>query len=83
LTKLNERQEDLLKQIDEAKERFDAALADCKMDYEVAIEKHKEPLKFVVGMAAFAGIPARRIGAALGTKDHKTIKSYYPTTGGK
>jgi hypothetical protein len=83
MTKLNERQEDLLKQIQEAKDHFDGALADRKLDFEAAIEKHKEPLKFVVGMAAAAKIPSRRIGEALGTKDHKTIKSYYPATGGK
>lgn len=81
MTKLNERQEDLLKQVGEEKAKVDAILADVKLDYEAAIEVIKEPLKFVVGMAAAAKIPARRIGEALGTKDHKTIKSYYPVTG--
>lgn len=83
MTKLNERQENLLKQIEEEKAKVDAILANVKLDYAAVIEVIKEPLKFVVDMAASAKIPARRIGEALGTKDHKTIKSYYRETESK
>lgn len=78
MTKLNEHQEYFLAEVAKVKLEFDAAQALLKADFDCEVEKLKEPIKAAVGHAVDHKVPARRLGDALNTSDHKTIKSYFP-----
>lgn len=78
MTKLNPDQLALLAAVAELKVELDDDLAKLKEEYLELVEAAKSDLKVAVGNAAAVGVPDRRIGMALGTSDHKTIKSYYP-----
>lgn len=78
MTKLNEDQVTLLTAVADLKIELDETFAIYRAAYIELVEDAKRNLKVAVGKAASAGVPDRRIGMALGTSDHKTIKSYYP-----
>ena len=76
MAKMNEKQEALLSQLEDARvnyEKFEEDLAD-----EVANRKWeaKAQMRDLVREARGEGVPYRRIGIALQTSDHRTLQRY-------
>jgi len=82
MTRLNPEQEKSLTKVAEVKERLDVTLARLKAEHEQSVDSAKDGLRDAVATAVWAGVPARRIGEAIGSSDHKTIKSYFPLEDG-
>lgn len=78
MTKLSPEQDQLLAAVVDAKKQADADIAHRRANFEEGVEKDKAPIYDAVAQAVWAGVPARRLGAAIGSSDHKTIKSYFP-----
>lgn len=79
MTKLNDEQEALLAAVSVAKTKVDQVLETLAEHHARERTEATKPLRDAAVAAAQAGVPARRIGFALGTSDHKTITRY---TGG-
>jgi hypothetical protein len=78
MTKLNEDQQRSLTQVTDVKALVDEEIAKRTEVYMRELEEAKSPLYVAVAEAARLRVPARQLGFALGTSDHKTIKSYFP-----
>lgn len=76
MTKLNDTQERLLALLGAAKTIADERIAAEEDRMEDRKNKFREPVRKAAKAAAEAGVPARQIGFALETSDHKTIKAY-------
>lgn len=80
MTKMNDRQEALLSQLEDARvnyEKFEEALA-----VEVGNRKWeaKAQIRDLVREARGEGVPYRKIGFALQTSDHRTLQMYETNT---
>lgn len=80
MTRMSETQETLISQLEHARvayESFEATLA-----AEIADRKWeaKAKMRGLVRDARASGVPYRRIGFAIGSSDHKTLKDYETDT---
>jgi DNA invertase Pin-like site-specific DNA recombinase len=76
MTNLNEQQQFLLDEVVRTKAEVDADLQILAKQQAQERAEIQEPLRVAAQRAADAGVPARRIGFALQTSDHKTIKRF-------
>lgn len=80
MTKMNTRQEELLTELEDARthyEKFEALLAAEVADRKWEAKAH---IRSLVREAREYGVPYRRIGIALDTSDHLTLKNYETDT---
>lgn len=82
MTKLNEDQQHYLDAVARVKAEFDEEVAALRSQHAAEVENLKHALYKAVSDAVDFRVPASRIGAALNTSDHKTIKSYFPAVFG-
>lgn len=82
MTKLNDAQAALLAQVGEVNAEVDREIAKHQETFDRQKEAAREPLRAVIALAVAAKVPARRLGEAINTSDHKTIKSYFPVAEG-
>lgn len=74
--RLNYDQEEALTEVRTDKENFDTAVLEMKARFDEEVEHIRRDVADSVKAAVNTGVPLRQIGFALGTSDHKTIKSY-------
>lgn len=80
MTKMNTQQEDLLAELERARtqyEHFEELLAAEVADRKWEAKQH---IRSLVREARGHGVPYRRIGIALDTSDHQTLKNYETDT---
>lgn len=76
MTNLSEEQKARLQAVEDARREVEADLDTLRRQQEQERWEIQQPLILAAKAAADAGVPARQIGFALRTSDHKTIKKY-------
>lgn len=73
---MNEEQQSLLTQLEEAKVMYDSWEEALRQEISDRKWEEKKNIRRLVQEARAMKVPIRKIGFALGTADHKTLKDY-------
>lgn len=76
MTNLNNEQIELLDNVKQSRVGLEPLLEALREQQAAEMWDAKQPIRDAAKAAYEAGVPARKIGFALDTSDHKTIKKY-------